>query len=209
MIAELDSATTLLQEALCRYREACSSIQKSYLESQTLDGIPAELSSRLTEELPLILSYETKIKEAKSAVSWARNYSPSIVPINVLPAEVITRIFELFIEINSCIVTSQTRGYREDAEISFPNSTNPIILSHVCSRWRDIALSARSIWTHIDLSPYPPITTNITARAEAYAERAGQLLLDVHIVDPTAHGGLPSDGRLLQVLVSIAVASSH
>ncbi|KAG8681910.1 hypothetical protein FRC11_000506 [Ceratobasidium sp. 423] len=204
MLEELDSATTALQEALRRYREACSSIQKSYLESKTLDGIPPELSNRLTKELPLILSYETKIQEAKSAVSWARNCSSSIVPINILPAEVIARIFVLFVEINSCIVNSQTRGFNEDAEISFPNSKNPIILSHVCSRWREIAFNTRSIWSHIDLSPYPPITEKVVTRAAAYAERAGQSLLDVHIVDPTAYGGLPNNTRLFDLLASIA-----
>ncbi|KAB5590378.1 F-box-like domain containing protein [Ceratobasidium theobromae] len=58
------------------------------------------------------------------------------------------------------------------------------ILSHVCSRWRQIALASSALWSHIDLAHHHHLDPGLIARAKEYATRARRLPLGIHIIDP-------------------------
>ncbi|KDN38879.1 hypothetical protein RSAG8_09160, partial [Rhizoctonia solani AG-8 WAC10335] len=64
----------------------------------------------------------------------------------------------------------------------------PNCLAHVCSRWRAVALSSPSLWTHIDLTSDISIGGGFLDRACAYVERAGKLPLEVHLDDKGCAG---------------------
>lgn len=61
--------------------------------------------------------------------------------INLLPAEILTRIFSE----STCFCSP--RIHHESA----PSIIGPILLSSICRHWRQVALDHRSLWSHIDL----------------------------------------------------------
>ncbi|KAF8671919.1 hypothetical protein RHS04_08013 [Rhizoctonia solani] len=131
------------------------------------------------------------------------NWLPPISPVNSLPTEVITRILKAFVKADLYILDStRALGFGDDSKIAFSILNAPVILSHVCSHWRDIALHMHSLWSHIDLCPYLPIAEEVVDYIEVYAFRPGQLLLNVH-VDPTAYDAFPNSDQLIRLLVSV------
>ncbi|KAH7332553.1 hypothetical protein B0J17DRAFT_771662 [Rhizoctonia solani] len=62
---------------------------------------------------------------------------------------------------------------------SFP--LYPDCIAQVCSRWRQIALSSPSLWSHIDYAPQQKLDCGMLARAKAYMKRASSLSIILHI----------------------------
>ncbi|KAL5638655.1 hypothetical protein ACGC1H_003123 [Rhizoctonia solani] len=62
---------------------------------------------------------------------------------------------------------------------------HPVVLSHVCSHWRQIAVNSGNLWSHIDLVPHQFRLKRLLMRANTYLARAGQSPLEIHIEDPT------------------------
>ncbi|KAG8763609.1 hypothetical protein FRC11_000547 [Ceratobasidium sp. 423] len=162
MLGELHRASEQLCVALERYLCVCSSIQSAWLQGGTSRHIPPESAQQVNRELVLAESYDAKMQKAKLAIKITRNYAFSIVPINSLPPEILTRIFRI------------------------ASNGDPSCIDHlaaVCSRWRSVSLGTCSLWTRID---YRPNILNwrfreLLARAELHVSRSGQLPLDVHI----------------------------
>ncbi|KDN48323.1 hypothetical protein RSAG8_02915, partial [Rhizoctonia solani AG-8 WAC10335] len=61
----------------------------------------------------------------------------------------------------------------------------PETLTHVCSRWRQVAITSHALWTRIDLALHHPLGPGLLARAKAHVDYAGKLSLDVHMIDPS------------------------
>ncbi|CUA76974.1 hypothetical protein RSOLAG22IIIB_06421 [Rhizoctonia solani] len=70
---ELDAATTLLDIALSRYTNACSSIKNHYKPGKGAINLPLKATDRVIQELAHIASYDEEIKYTKVIVSWASN----------------------------------------------------------------------------------------------------------------------------------------
>ncbi|KAH7322250.1 hypothetical protein B0J17DRAFT_684124 [Rhizoctonia solani] len=58
---------------------------------------------------------------------------------------------------------------------------DPVILSHVCSRWRRIAISTADLWSHIDINLAEINLLKTSARLNVYMGRSTHALLDIHI----------------------------
>lgn len=173
MIEELNTASELLHAALERYFTICSTIQAScHANGSQLNGALQELPDRISKELLLADSYQAKLEQSKTAISQSRNSFNCVVPINGLSSETLAHIFGLVLGMQDCPT--------EDKTMDFPKY--PDLLSHVCSRWREVALGSRTLWSHIDLAPCHSFHQGLLARAEVYATRAGNLPLSLHVI---------------------------
>ncbi|KDN48324.1 hypothetical protein RSAG8_02916, partial [Rhizoctonia solani AG-8 WAC10335] len=68
-----------------------------------------------------------------------------------------------------------------DRYSDYPNY--PETLLHVCSRWRQIALTSPTLWSRIDIVLSNPAGQKVLERAKIFLERAGQSSLDLRIFD--------------------------
>jgi hypothetical protein len=89
MIKELKVASNLLNTALEGYLAACLSSQ-CFTQGRTFDSTQdsQKLVNRVADELLSAASFETKIHQAKVAISRARNRTSAIVLISILPIEI-------------------------------------------------------------------------------------------------------------------------
>ncbi|KAL5638674.1 hypothetical protein ACGC1H_003137 [Rhizoctonia solani] len=112
--------------------------------------------------------------------------STRVRPINSFPTEILTRVFVLACAMRPCSVSLS--DFRDG-----PTFTNkPVIISHVCSYWRHIAITSTLLWTHIDLDLSQFEDGHLPPRVETYLERAGGQLLDIHIIYPLSLIGASS-----------------
>lgn len=198
ILQELDAASTLLRAALDRYLSACFAIQGCHTTVNAANRFPPELSRRVTDELPQVSSYEAKLKEAKTAMNLSRNSCTDIAPINSLPDEILSRIFNL-------VLDAQLRATDNGLQPLSPNQIN--ICSLVCCRWRQVSISLGTLWSRIDINLAGSSKQHL-ARAMVHAARAGHAPLDVRISDNFyADVADPLDGifaEISQFLASIA-----
>ncbi|KDN35027.1 hypothetical protein RSAG8_11938, partial [Rhizoctonia solani AG-8 WAC10335] len=97
-----------------------------------------------------------------------------LTSINSLPPEILIRIFHVVLA-QSCKLDSLICDDKQHY------SRYPDYLAQVCTLWRRIALSSRSLWCHIDLSPNQPYADGLVTRADTQLVQAGGLLIELHI----------------------------
>lgn len=130
----------------------------------------------------------------------------TITPIHVLPPEIMTRIFQLVLDTQPCYFADQAQDSLKGSPILYPE-----ILSHICSRWRHIAINSRVLWSHVDLVPFNTRSSlpssRFIARAAAFAARSGHSPLHVHVAGRTTSNdsdSLDIDTDLNEFCISIA-----
>ncbi|KDN44961.1 hypothetical protein RSAG8_05134, partial [Rhizoctonia solani AG-8 WAC10335] len=197
MIEQLHSAGDQLRAAWDNYFQAYSFIQSCQAPSTKtphVSGFSAKFSHQLDTELAFISSYESKIQELKVAITRARNYLSGLATINSLPPEILTRVFQ-FVRAQHCDLHKLPSDKKH-----YPRY--PDDLTHVCSLWRQIAISCCSLWSHIDLSPYDPCYGGLLARAGTYNPKSLSYLQVVKIFpDREGSGACPSSILRLITLV--------
>ncbi|CAE6413698.1 unnamed protein product [Rhizoctonia solani] len=194
MMEQLRIVGDHLRTSIDNYLGVCSTIHDSLSSGKTLPGFPQELSVGLEKEYALMMSFEQKIQQARIAIGHARN---SFTPINKLPSEILIRIFHL-VSADPC----QLRFF--DGSM-FHLKHNPYLdwVTHVCSRWRVIALASPSLWAHIDLSLDLPWGRGILDRAETYAKRVDETPCELHLDDiGYAHSGSNNVSHVVGPLAS-------
>lgn len=197
MIEELQAASNLFATALERYLDACLAVRNCYLKGSRFESILREHSERVVTERLLATSYETKLKQAKAAISLAVNSSTTTTTINSLPSEILARIFHLVSTANHCNI--QLSDFRVKANCP----RYPDYLSHVCSRWRQVAIGSCTLWSHIDIVPYHPPSQGFLNRGHACAARSGHMPLEIHSIDPDFRA-LFDDISLVPFLTSVS-----
>lgn len=95
-----------------------------------------------------------------------------------------TRIFQLVLDDQPCYYDNSEND--DNYNNSLPPKTSlkyPEILSHVCSRWRQIALGSHILWSHIDIFAFRSHSKfkRLLLRGEAFASRANHSPTHVHI----------------------------
>ncbi|KAG9081568.1 hypothetical protein FRC07_014481, partial [Ceratobasidium sp. 392] len=131
-----------LATAISGYTSACVDLKKACISppgelrkrqriEKALLAIDAELSSLELEEAALC--------RARTSLVAARNASESLVPINSLPPEILTRVF---------LATQCTSRDWYDSEELPPAQ----LLVGICSYWRQLALSIPSLWTDMNIT---------------------------------------------------------
>ncbi|KAL5637858.1 hypothetical protein ACGC1H_002209 [Rhizoctonia solani] len=179
MLKELHTASSLLCTALNRYVNACSALRNDCSYKNSINGA-VELLGAVTDEMDLVESYKSKLTQAQVEVKIARNNLAN-VPINSLPTEVLAHIFRLVLAQQCCPLRVP---YHWDSESPPQIPKYPDTLSHVCSRWRHIALASPGLWSHIDIALSCPLSKGFHDRATTYVARAHQSPLDIHLIDP-------------------------
>ncbi|KAL5637805.1 hypothetical protein ACGC1H_002167 [Rhizoctonia solani] len=166
----------MLSVALERYSAACLAIQNSYARGKKPHTIDPQVLPRLDAEIDLAISLQSKLAGAKAAKSWSRNCAHTHATVNDIPSEVLAYIFHLVVRSQPC---AKMDCREVDKEV---DPMYPAVLSRVCSRWRSIALSTPTLWTHIDISTSTLLNKqHLDCLTKLHLSHAGQLSLNVHI----------------------------
>ncbi|KAL1726029.1 hypothetical protein EV714DRAFT_276950 [Schizophyllum commune] len=128
------------------------------------------------------------------------------LPINWLPNEVLARIFTDAAEYDLASISEA------QDEVATQRRALPIALSHVCSRWRGVALGTRELWSFILIfdvaSACKPPDYSLPKPASVFLKRSGDACpLDVCIMPPPRDPGkgTPTEPRvaLMNIFVKI------
>ncbi|KAG8794424.1 hypothetical protein FRC12_024576 [Ceratobasidium sp. 428] len=141
----LQSVRMRLSDAIKDYHDACQLLETN-CSTISWTSLPRSSESELTlltierERLQLFLDEDVTRKSRrilKTISDWSRMTSP----IYSLPSEILSRIFsEAACHCSLALDIDDVRP-----------TLNPILISSVCRQWRKIAVSQKSLWTHIDL----------------------------------------------------------
>ncbi|ELU40921.1 Ras domain-containing protein [Rhizoctonia solani AG-1 IA] len=166
------------QPALDQYIQACLEAQVGLSDEVRLNNAPQHLATlnRISSD---ITTHIQRLQVARSTVYQNSNSISSITPINTLPSGVLEQIFRLVTSTKSCFVQRGCDGNLSEAK--YP--PYPDVLSHVSSFWRRVAIDTPCLWTHIDIALGYPLNRGLFSRAKVYADRAGPLPLEIHIID--------------------------
>ncbi|KDN46504.1 hypothetical protein RSAG8_04157, partial [Rhizoctonia solani AG-8 WAC10335] len=191
---ELLEASKLLKACMDRYISACSAATAFYNPANTGDHT-SPLLDAITNELQVVATYEKDVRNAQSILSRGRNTSSGLVPISSLPSEVLEWIFELAyhtwlrsVDIeNFEPIDGEDEDVPEDytqydMNVKLPSPMFPEGLTHVCARWRQVALHSRRLWSRIDLPIFSHSYTRLLLRGKTFASRATPSGLDAHIL---------------------------
>ncbi|EIM85812.1 uncharacterized protein STEHIDRAFT_98008 [Stereum hirsutum FP-91666 SS1] len=113
-------------------------------------------------------------------------------PVDGLPNELLAYIFTLGVEAQRAR-DEDDDGTEEEDEEKFdwdddededdddddddqPESEFQILVSHVCRRWRDVAIQSPHLWTELDFTDGPPFD-----KAKTYIQRSKECPLDIDI----------------------------
>ncbi|KEP47561.1 F-box-like domain protein [Rhizoctonia solani 123E] len=172
---ELLEASRLLRSCLDRYIGACSAITLSYNPADK--DINSPVLNAITNELRIVADYERDARNAKSILARSRNSSQAVVPMSALPAEVLERIFQLADDI------------QYNMNVKLPSPMFPEALSHVCARWRQVALSSHRLWSRIDVPIFSQSYKWLLLRGKTFASRATELDLHIFMTNDEMEGG--------------------
>ncbi|CAE6447372.1 unnamed protein product [Rhizoctonia solani] len=182
MLDELTTSSDLLCAAIERYSSACLAIQRSFERGEKPHINTPQLLFRMDAEVEVATSLGLRLKTAKANINWCRSQARSHETINKLPSELLARIFHLVHRAQPCA----KRDYASDmkAEPIYPTT-----ISLVCSRWREVAFSIPTLWTHIDISTSRLLNQQrLNGLVQRHLNQVGQLPLDLHVFDPPGHG---------------------
>ncbi|KEP49614.1 F-box-like domain protein [Rhizoctonia solani 123E] len=170
MLEDLKDASQSLRSALKHYLSVCSNLRTCAFQGELMHNRSLELADQVRNEVDSFAEYESQLQDAKVAIKVTQNHVPSIAPINILPPEILAEIFHLVLTL-------------------WPHSA--CRLAQVCSRWRCVALSTYSLWTHISYNPphVPPKDAKLTAlkksdlldHAKLHLCRSAHFPLHIHL----------------------------
>ncbi|KAF9022068.1 hypothetical protein BDZ89DRAFT_1071005 [Hymenopellis radicata] len=150
----------------------------------------SSLDSKVASLHEVIRSME---EERERLLNVRKRYSNLISLHRTLPSEIWSKIFMYTL-------------YRAPDANALDASGSIWQLSHVCQRWRNIALSLLSFWSTMDI--YFPKAAQREAdvqRLETVLQRSGQGLLNVSLSDDTSHRYNPSPSirkRMLDIILA-------
>ncbi|KAG8683792.1 hypothetical protein FRC11_013060 [Ceratobasidium sp. 423] len=199
MLDELTASTNLLCIAIERYYFACLAIQRSFARGENPHITTPHLPLRMDAEAQVVASLEVKLRKAKAALNWSRNCSNTHATVNDLPPEILARIFQIVHRAEPCA----KRKYNNDTK---GQPMYPATLSHVCSRWREVAFNTPSLWPHIDISTSSLLNRQrLDGLVQLHSNQAGRLPLDLHVFDSSGYDiSLTYPDSISQVITQLA-----
>ncbi|KAH7341935.1 hypothetical protein B0J17DRAFT_715091 [Rhizoctonia solani] len=169
MLRNLNAASERLDTEIDQYLFICSGVHDLCLQGNATHNVPAEHYQKVTAELDRVVFHGAKLRLAHIAIMDACNGSFGCAPINSMPSEILTHTFHFVMRDERYLNSS----------LQYPD-----YLTHVCSRWRSVALASPALWTRISFTyQNRPTRQDILSRAKLHAARAGQLPLEVYITD--------------------------
>ncbi|KAG9125020.1 hypothetical protein FRC07_009280 [Ceratobasidium sp. 392] len=142
---QLQSVRMRLSDVTKDYHDACRLLEATCAEhSLVVQPQPSELEQTLLAVETEILEFSHNhlvMRGSWNILKGLQNQFKAATHVNSLPSEILSRIF------SEAICHCTRVHYIEDV---LP-VLSPVIISAVCRRWRKIAISQQSLWTHIDL----------------------------------------------------------
>ncbi|KAA1469975.1 hypothetical protein DENSPDRAFT_654706 [Dentipellis sp. KUC8613] len=103
-------------------------------------------------------------------------------PINTLPNELLSYIFTLGAQLDYADDKDEEDIDDDDSDDDDePTPEFQVLASHVCKRWRDVAIQTPSLWTRLDFTEGPPFD-----KSRTYIERSAgcPLVIDIDCTVP-------------------------
>ncbi|KAH7336754.1 hypothetical protein B0J17DRAFT_769003 [Rhizoctonia solani] len=130
------------------------------------------VSEFVTTEMKTLTTFREKAVRVKRALGRARNSLTSLVSISSISDDILLHIFRLVMDESLLKFEDQMDHRTPHVHILAP--------SQVCTRWRQISLSSRSLWSQIKLS----IRREILLLGDICADRSGDLPLNIRVIEP-------------------------
>ncbi|KAG9091726.1 hypothetical protein FS749_016322 [Ceratobasidium sp. UAMH 11750] len=141
---------------------------------------------KITSQIGEIASIAAKVSKSATILCKVTNTSTTLVRINVLPLEILSRIFAL------TVWSSHSISYFAD-----PTKYPLLVILAVCTRWRRLALDTRSLWSHVSVGGAPLESGGAIKerrRVQMWLERAHGAALHIGFRAP------PSDPWLVSIV---------
>ncbi|KAE9395421.1 hypothetical protein BT96DRAFT_145850 [Gymnopus androsaceus JB14] len=179
----LDVDSDAMEERLAD-PSACPEIEETLsLLEEDYENCASEIA-RLQLQIQILSSRQQKSKACKSKLQSL--LSPC--SIQKLPTEILMSIFDLVSHDNQMrespnLNSSQLWANSEDGPAAMP----ALVVSSVCSRWRELALAYPAIWSRISLILDAKGTNELFAvTVKLYIKRSGSSLLRLRIDTPSS-----------------------
>ncbi|KAG8790712.1 hypothetical protein FRC12_011217 [Ceratobasidium sp. 428] len=157
------AALKVYSDACSVFRVMCSGPLVQNTTQSMLEGVMVALDN----EIPGMASDIEQVRSANWAVNLVRNKSTTLVPINILPAELLTRIFE------SLCYSREILG--EMGQLL----RSPWTLAWVNTYWRQLAFSNSYLWARIHMPTWAKLRGQPYKQARTQLTYARNLPLDV------------------------------
>jgi hypothetical protein len=163
-------AVSNIADAITSFKKSCeilasadanSRALNTGLSSTTVQSNSENLYIHLESNLARLRTLESKLRSARTSLLQLRNSSKSLVSVAVLPDAVLGNMFSMGVE------NEASYGKPVHPFLQFPRG-----VSHVCTRWRLIALRTPSLWTYLSFDDAP-----LFSRTRQWIMRSGTALL--------------------------------
>lgn len=156
-----------------------SGVWMAKLDPQVIDreieiiGAQVAVLQRREDDFARILTDMTRLQESVQAErailnSRVAQLQSQKIPVNWLPSELLIQIFLVFAA--------------EDTTTHLPYNPAPVVISHICRKWRQLALTTSQLWSFISYrsGPFklPPVQT--------FIDRSGGTEITFTFVSPLA-----------------------
>ncbi|KAJ7256613.1 hypothetical protein C8J57DRAFT_1649977 [Mycena rebaudengoi] len=149
------------------------------------------LSRRISEALAELRTIDDDIVRATHALEALRHRKAlrlkdlvvlrkAMAPVRRLPAEILGEIFSWAVTSQNSTITTYSRstGHRES---SLNAKNSPILLTHICARWRAVAHATPKLWTKIIFTLHQTPTRSTTTLIRLFAQKSRAHLLSLQI----------------------------
>ncbi|KAG8699998.1 hypothetical protein FRC09_006243, partial [Ceratobasidium sp. 395] len=185
IVKELKAAGDLLAAAVQHYLEVSQKLESDYsryLPVFKSFGPALQGLGNIDEELALLESHHSNFLLAKATIGQVRNRCSKLVPMNILPHEILCHILHL------AITSGQLRNL-EPPTSEVPGVIGPIdtaisTLTQVCKSWHQIVINTSTFWSRIDLVASGSHKEVFYARASRFLKRAAGTPLFIHVHTP-------------------------
>ncbi|KAG8784081.1 hypothetical protein FRC12_018968 [Ceratobasidium sp. 428] len=168
-VKRLLEARLALEIAAVEFLDACTALKTTALSS--LVSFSKQIASENVVQSVLSSVDSVRLVQDHAYVSLAAlnellNMSPSRVPINRLPPEILGHIFSFVVATSTC-----DHRHREDTFM---------VLSLVCTKWHQVATNTPSLWTHIDINFTCFLPATALGRARKLLDRCHNMPVHIH-----------------------------
>ncbi|CAE6413965.1 unnamed protein product [Rhizoctonia solani] len=142
-LGELRIASEILQVALDRYLNACLAVKHSVTSTSSSSVHHRDTTGpALNNEKVRVDIHEAKLHGSKLAILYATNKSPDVVPVSILPDEILVLVFQHLVD------AIHGPANVDNAEIP----AYPLLLSQVCTDWRQLIHRSPSLWSYFRIN---------------------------------------------------------
>ncbi|CAE7152512.1 unnamed protein product [Rhizoctonia solani] len=150
----LANAQVALDLAISQYFDACIALHAPPTTASNKNDYSH--MSKITEKCEIFIQSATQ--RLSNIALVMRNERNQQAHINRIPAELLVKIFQCYLDAHKSSIESDTPGQTHVSQI--------ILLSSVCSRWRKFVVETSSFWSFIPIHFSKALVTLCTERAQ-------------------------------------------